>query len=108
MSIENYTGNVSPSSESAHDKDSTLSSVINIDNVMIKDIITDQAEWKGQCSTASQPSRRTENISIDESDGNDTQGYRYFKKPQRYLHQAKNSSNNTTRKWRWSHEWRYR
>lgn len=77
---EHYTGNKSTSFESAHDTDSTFSSVINIDDIIIQDIISDQVEWKSELITASLSSGPNEHISIDESDNDDPPGRTYFEK----------------------------
>lgn len=78
MPIENHTGNTSTPCKSAHNTDSTFSSVSNIDDMSIQYIITHQAEWEGEYSTASQSSDHTKYISIDESDNSGIQGHRYF------------------------------
>lgn len=61
-----------------HDTDSTFSSTINIDDIVIQGIITDQTKWEGEFSTTSKSSGPTENVSIVESDDNSIYGYRYF------------------------------
>lgn len=100
ISIENHTGNTSISCESAHDTDLTFSAVINIDDIIIQDIITDRrmgrriqhlfsiilAYWAMKM--------RQKDIDI--------------LKTQRYLHQTKHSTRNTTRKRGSSHDWRNR
>lgn len=50
--IENQTGNKKPSCESAQDTNSKFSSVINKDNIIIQDIITNHEEWESEFSTA--------------------------------------------------------
>lgn len=79
--IENHKGNISTSCNSAHDTDSTFSSIINIDEIIIQDIINEQAEWESKFSTSSQSSRPTERIPIDESDGNGPHRHTSFDNP---------------------------
>lgn len=78
--IENHTDKTSTSCQSGQDTDSTFSSSINIDDITIQNVITDQAERDSKLSTDLTSSGPTENISIDDSDGNGTQGHRHFVK----------------------------
>lgn len=64
-----------------HDNDSIFSSVINIDNIIVQNILAHQSEYKSKFSTGSQSSGHTENISIDESGDNGQHGQSYFGNP---------------------------
>lgn len=67
----NDTGNNSTSHESAHKGYYTLSSVINLDDVIIHVIIHESPEWESDYSRNQSSSLITENISIDNNDVND-------------------------------------